>query len=157
MSEHITGQYELLQTVVGTENTTRLGHLSEMDFSRFATAAGIDPADGADPAVAPHLYLGSVMGWGAGAPEADLAVDGTSTTETRGFPLTGVRLMGAGQDLEFHTPVRAGMEVTETTRLDDVQLKEGSSGQFITLHLVRRFRDENGTLLLTCRETFIGR
>jgi hypothetical protein len=150
--------YQRLQAQVGMSRSVELGRVQQRDFGRFAAAAGIEPPgpDG-DPTVAPELFLSSVMGWGAGGTETDLAVDGTSANDSRGFPLDGLRLMGAGQDLEFHAPVRDGMDVTETTQLSEVQLKLGSSGHFLTLQLVRRFLDQDGSPLVTCRETFIGR
>lgn len=158
MVDILQSQYQWLQVEVGTTKSVELGPVTRHDFERFATAAGLDPLpNDADSSIAPHLYLSSVMGWGSGPPEGHLGPDGTSASESRGFPLAGLRLMGAGQDLEFHTPVRDGMTVTETTLLDYVQLKEGRSGPFLTVQLVRRFFDQAGTLLVTCRETFIGR
>lgn len=65
--------------------------------------------------------------------------------------------MGAGQDLEFHHPVRAGVSVVVHTSLDDVQLKHGRSGSLLLLRIRRRFTDEDGTPLVTCHESFIAR
>lgn len=158
MVDILHAQYERLRVEIGTTKSVELGPVRRRDFERFATAVGLDQVTNAsDPMTAPHLYLSSVMGWGAGPPEDDLGADGTSARESRGFPLAGLRLMGAGQDLDFHNPVRDSMTVTETTLLDDVQLKAGRSGPLLTIQLVRRFFDQAGTLLVTCRETFIGR
>lgn len=158
MADNVHKEHQRLRAEVGTRMSVELGVLTEADFARFATASGMawPPAD-SDVAVAPHLYLSSVMSWGPWPSEDDLATDGTGISETRGFPLDGLRLMGAGQELEFHAPVRAGTRVRETTVLEDVQLKHGRTGDFLTMQLVRQFIDEADTLLVTCRETFVGR
>ena len=65
--------------------------------------------------------------------------------------------MGAGQDLEFHEPPRVGSDVTLETTISDVQLKHGRSGDLLFIHLTRHYTDADGTLLTTCRETFIAR
>ena len=125
MSDRISAQVEILKAAVGTEKTVRLGQICHQDLSRFETAAGIDASSGGErPDVAPHLYLTSVMGWRSGPPETDLAPTGPVRPRVRGFPLTGLRLMGAGQDLEFHVRNAHSMVITETTRLDDVHLKQ---------------------------------
>lgn len=162
MSGYLEAKYELLRAEVGKEHTQALGIIAERDLERFAHAShapeGWDDQRGPDGAlVAPPLFLSSVMGWGAGPPEEHLDTDGTSTEETRGLPLDGVRLMGAGQDLEFHQPVRAGTSVVAHTSLEDVQLKNGSSGTLLIMQVLRRFLDGNGQLLVTCRESFIAR
>jgi acyl dehydratase len=150
-------QYERLQAELGTEHTERLGVIDRRDIARFATASHAPTSSRGGDAVAPPLFLSSIMGWGSGPPEDELDTDGTAPAETRGLAVGGVRLMGAGQDLEFHAPVRAGTTVVVHTSLADVQLKHGRSGSLLLMRILRRFTDEHGQPLITCRESFIAR
>lgn len=144
--------YEQCLPLVGTSTTEHLGRIEQLAAQRFAVAAG------AIPSAEPHpLFLSSVMGWQAGPDEQDLYPDGTAHGFVPGLPLGDVRLMGAGQDLEFHEPPQAGADVTLETTVSDVELKHGRSGDLLLIHLTRRYTDADGTLLTTCRETFIAR
>lgn len=162
MSVDLQSRYQRLRAEIGREHTERLGVIAGRDLERFALASHA-PAGWADDRgpngelAAPPLFLSSVMGWGAGQPESALGADGTSAEETRGLPLVGVRLMGAGQDLEFHASVREGMSVLAHTSLADVQIKRGGSGTLLIMQVLRRFTDEDGRPLVTCRESFIAR
>lgn len=160
MSSTFEDHHQRLRAMIGLDHTTRLGPISRRDLNRFAVACG-DPDLAAEDAegqlVAPPLFLSSVMSWGAGAAEDLLHPDGTSVEDTRGFHLDGLRLMGAGQDLEFHSPVQEGMSVVVHTRVENVQLKSGDSGPLLILRLLRRFTDDAVGPLVTCRETFIAR
>ncbi|TDE10595.1 FAS1-like dehydratase domain-containing protein [Jiangella asiatica] len=145
--------YERLRGELDVERHERLGVVHARDLERFAVAAGT-PAPWSS---APPLYVSSVMGWDVGPAEGELRPDGSGVAETRGLPLDGVRLMGAGQDLELHEPVRAGTAVVVHTRLTDVRRKDGRSGAFLVLEVLRRFTDDGGRPLVTCRESFIAR
>ncbi|WP_051426251.1 FAS1-like dehydratase domain-containing protein [Jiangella gansuensis] len=145
--------YERLRLQLGVERHERLGVVPVRDLERFAVAAGTPEPWHA----APPLYLSSVMGWGAGPGEDELRPDGSGAAETRGLPLDGVRLMGAGQDLELHEPVHAGMVVVVHTRLTGVRRKRGRSGAFLVLEVLRRFTGDDGRPLVTCRESFVAR
>jgi hypothetical protein len=155
--------YEGLRTVLGQEQSQRLGALNGRDLERFAIAshdprwASQDGRPSGTVPEAPPLYLSSVMGWSAGPRENELRADGSGLDETRGLPLDGVRLMGAGQSLEFHEPVREGDSVVVHTSLTDVELKTGRSGDLLILQISRRFTDDSGRPLVTCRESFIAR
>lgn len=162
MTEPLAQVYERLRAELGREHSHALGVIDGRNMRRFAVASNA-PGDWTetdeddDAQVAPPLYLSSVMGWGSGPAESELRADGSGLDDTRGLPLEGVRLMGAGQELEFHEPVRAGMSVVEHTSLADVQLKAGRSGPLLIMNVRRRFTDESGRALVTCRESFIGR
>ena len=155
MSGSLQDHYQRLRAEVGKERSEPLGAVSDRDLRRFAVACGErEPSPGG---AAPPLFLSSVMGWGAGPPESQLDVDGTSANDTRGLALNGVRLMGAGQELELHAPVTEGVNVVAHTSVDDVRLKQGRSGPLLILRLRRRFTDDAGRPLVTCRESFIAR
>jgi acyl dehydratase len=167
MSVSIPAVYEKVKAAIGKTERVKLGAVRERDFQRFAIAAGnLNPlyfdnaaakAAGYPSTIAPQLYLSSVMGWEVGPPEDQLRADGTGGQEAVGLPVDGVRLMGGGQDLEFHHPVTDSMEVTMEVGPESVELKEGRSGQFLVITLTRRYRDQNDRLLVTCRENFIAR
>jgi hydroxyacyl-ACP dehydratase HTD2-like protein with hotdog domain len=143
-----------LAAETGVARRRDLGVLAVRDLERFALVAGA-------PALleeqAPPLYLSSVMGWSPGPPEPELRPDGSGTDETRGLPLEGLRLMGAGQELEFHRPARAGDRVVETTTLLGVRRKSGRTGDLLLLQVRREFADGARRPLVTCDETFVAR
>ena len=144
--------YEQCLPLVGTSTTEHLGRIESLAAERFAVAAG------AVRSGTPHpLFLSSVMGWQAGPAADDLYPDGTAHGFVPGVPLAEVRLMGAGQDLEFHEQPEVGADVTLETTVSDVELKHGRSGDLLFIHLTRRYTAADGTLLTTCHETFIAR
>lgn len=144
--------YEQCLPLVGISTTERLGRIEPLAAQRFAVAAGAQPSGDPHP-----LFLSSVMGWQAGPTESELYPDGTADGFVPGLPLSDVRLMGAGQDLEFHEPPRVDADVTLETTVTDIELKKGRSGDLLFIHLRRRYTSADGTLLTTCRETFIAR
>lgn len=167
MSVSIPAIYEKVKARIGKTERIKLGTIRERDFQRFAVAAGnLNPlffdeaaakAAGYSSIIAPPLFLSSVMGWEPGPPQEALRSDGTAGQEVAALPVEGLRLMGGGQDLEFHHPVTDGMQVTMELGPEGVELKEGRSGQFLVIRLTRRYRDQNKRLLVTCRESFIAR
>ncbi|MGH3876004.1 MAG: FAS1-like dehydratase domain-containing protein [Actinophytocola sp.] len=158
MTSAIQLAYEHASRAVGRIQTVDVGVVSCREFQRFAYASGdVNPRYFGDDAVAPPLYLSAVMEWGAGPANEQLRADGTGGSETAGVPIDGLRLMGAGQDLELHHPVTDGTAVTAEVSIDDAKLKQGRSGELLIMTVLRRFRDHAGSELLTCRETFIVR
>lgn len=159
--------YEEIRMQVGQVSRHYLGHASALQFQRFAVAAGdtneryfsdeVAKRAGFIGVVAPPLFLSAIMGWEAGPEEADLRPDGTGHTETAALPVSGLRLMGAGQELELLEPVVDGCEVTEEISVDGVQLKQGKSGPMLIFSLLRRYVDQDGRELTRCRESFIAR
>ncbi|WP_028922656.1 FAS1-like dehydratase domain-containing protein [Pseudonocardia acaciae] len=147
--------YDAIRAKVGDVTTTRIGPIRALDFQRFAVASGETP--GRYDEHAPPLFLTSVLGWGDGPVDDELRPDGTGTEETADLPLSGLRLMGAGQELEFGEPLCDGVTVTVETSIADVQLKEGRSGRLMLLTILRAYSDESGRRLVTCRENFIAR
>ena len=166
-SRAVEKSYAAARASIGKRHRTRLGTVTEKEFQRFAYAIGDENdvyldaeaarAAGHQQTVAPPLFLTSLMTWEPGPPENSLRPDGAGRTELGEVPLEGLRLMGAGQDLEFHADVIDGLEVWMELSVDDVQLKSGPSGSLLLLHLLRRYFDGDERLLVTCRETFIAR
>jgi hypothetical protein len=149
----ITEAHERLAAMIGREGPEIRGRIELRDAARFALAAGDDDLAGA----VPPLMLSSTLEWGAGPPLEELRADGTGVGREGWLPLEGLRLMGGGQDLEFHEELLPGQDFTSRPGLESVILKEGGGGQMLILVIATTFRDARGRLLLTCRETLIGR
>jgi acyl dehydratase len=158
--------YEAVSRRTGRSYQRDLGEIRTMDLQRFAVSVGdnlpttMDPAAAAAaglPAIAaPPLFLSAVMGWESGPPESELWPDGAAPDGLADLPVGGLRLMGGGQSLEFYRPVVAGTKVIQQTRIRDVQLKDGHSGQLLLIQVERVFLSD-GQTLVRCVETFIGR
>ncbi len=141
-----------LMPLVGQAGPEVRGSISARDARRFAVAAG----DGQEPGV-PALMLSSTLEWESGPPLDDLREDGTGVGREAWLPLEGLRLMGGGQDLEFHDAPAYDEEFTAVPALDRVDLKAGGGGALLLMEIVTVFRGADGRDLLTCRETLIGR
>jgi hypothetical protein len=152
--------HEQLRRLIGASGPASTGTISIRDIERFVTASGDElptsnRADGRLPA--PPLMVSSTIEWGAGPRLGDLRTDGTGVGREAWLPLEGLRLMGGGQDLTFHAVVLSGEAITATPRLEDVELKRGSSGELLLLTITTVFADDAGNALVTCRETLIAR
>ena len=158
--------YDRVCQHVGRTYRLDIGTIREIDLQRFSAAVGDESPDTMDSGaatamglaaiLAPPLYLSAVSGWGWGPPESELRSDGTSSDQLAGVPVDGLRLMGGGQSLEFYRPVVAGTKVVQETRVNDVQLKNGRSGQLLLIEVERLFLSD-GEPVVRCIETFIGR
>lgn len=158
MTLSITEVYENTRNLVGRVHPRDLGRIERRDLERFAAATGTEAGGAGDgPLVAHPLYLTAVLGWGSGPANGDLRPDGTEVLDIDAIPLSGLRLMGGGQDLELHADVTEGMTVRSEFSLEGVEVKEGRSGPLLLLHVLRQYWDDQGTLLVTCRETLMAR
>jgi acyl dehydratase len=167
MSVSIPELCEELKPYVGRSERTDLGIIRKEAFQRFAVAAdNLNPvffepeaarAAGYPDVIAPPLFLSAVRNWQAGPPQDSLRPDGTTSHEFAFLPLEGMRIMGGGQDLEFHAPVIDETRVSMELRLDGVELKQGRSGDLILIKVTQIYRDAADRPLVTCRETFIAR
>lgn len=159
--------YERALPHVGRTQSVPLGRLGPRDVQRFAVAVGDRSPVYFDEQAAreaghpglpvPPVQLSAVLGWHAGPPEDELLDDGNATEPLGDVPLDGLRLMGGGQALRFLEPVVCGVELTMEVVVEDLQLKEGRSGQLLLLTVLRRYLDDQDRLLVECRETFIAR
>lgn len=150
----IRSAHDELSKLVGRRGPAVHGTVTRTIIERFATAVGDDPWDGS---AAPELMLSSILEWGAGPPPAGLREDGTGVGREGWLPLDGLRLMGGGQDLVFHTPVGDGQAFVAEPELTNVTLKDGRGGDLLLLTITTEFRGAGGEPLVTCRETLIGR
>jgi len=167
MSKSFPEIYEEVKAQVGKVRKIPIGVVARRDFERFAVAVGdsnplffddaFARAHGYSAAIAPSLYLSAVLGWESGPPEDGLRVDGIPSRDSMAVPTAGLRVMGGGQDLEFHRAITAGMDVVIEFSVSGVELKEGRTGSLLIVELQKRFVTTDGTPLITCREKFIAR
>lgn len=155
--------HETISSRIGLVITRNLGEVNTMQAQRFAVAAGETDSryfhrDAGSESVAIHpLFLSAVQGWEAGPFEVDLHADGSGPAEIADLPVEGLRLMGAGQSLEFLHPVRSGDCLILELTVEAVELKHGKSGDFIIIQFLRRYFDDDHVELVRCRESLIAR
>lgn len=166
MTETVRAIYERVRQHVGCSFDRDLGTMRAIEMQRFALTVGDELAitmdrsaaaeAGLPDVAAPPLFLSTVMVWDAGPPESQLLADGVPPGGLADLPVSGLRLMGGGQSLEFMHPAVSGMHIVQTTSVKDVTLKEGRSGTLVLIQIERLFVGD-GQPLLRCVETFIGR
>lgn len=150
---------ETIRTRIGSERTHQLGEVSGVLIRRYARAIGeSDPIhfdtaharrQGYADVVAPPNLVTAVSVWDEGPPAGDLRADGTPADALEDLPTEGVRVMGGGEDMEFHRPITAGTVIEERSMMTDVELREGRSGPVIVITYRHEFSDPDGRLLVT--------
>jgi acyl dehydratase len=146
----------------------RLGTLDATTIGRYAMTIGAtDPIHydraaarlaGYADVVAPPNLLAAVVEWGVGTPESDLQPDGTPAAgDTPLGDGLGVRVMGAGEEMELVNPVTAGMELVLETTLDSVSPKDTRSGPCVFVTTSHTFMAADGAVLNRNRRTVVLR
>ncbi|MBO9524101.1 MAG: MaoC family dehydratase N-terminal domain-containing protein [Nocardioidaceae bacterium] len=148
-----------IRTQVGVETSHDLGQITAVMIRRYARAIGetnplyydtdVARAHGHADIVAPPNFVTAVSVWDEGPPEEGLRSDGVPLSALESLPAQGVRVMGGGEDMEFHAPITAGTSVVERTAMLDAELVQGSKGAFIVVRYRHEFVDQDGRLLLT--------
>ena len=146
----------------------RLGTLDATTIGRYAMTIGAaDPihydraaarSAGYADVVAPPNLLAAVVEWGVGTPERDLQPDGTPVDGD--MPLgdgLGLRVMGAGEEMELVNPVTAGSELLLETTLDAVTSKDTRSGACVFVTTSNTFMSADGAVLNRNRRTVVLR
>lgn len=146
----------------------RLGTLDATTISRYAMTIGAtDPihydrvaarAAGHADIVAPPNLLAAVVEWGVGTTEADLRPDGTPPGGD--LPLggdLGLRVMGAGEEMEMVNPVTADADLVLETTLEAVTPKQTRSGPCVFVTTNNKFLSADGTVLNRNRRTVVLR
>jgi hydroxyacyl-ACP dehydratase HTD2-like protein with hotdog domain len=103
--------------------------------------------------------LAAIVEWGVGTPEAQLQPDGTP--HDGDMPLgdggLGLRVMGAGEEMELVNPVTAGTEVLLETTLEAVTPKQTRSGPCVFVTTLNTFSSAEGAVLNRNRRTVVLR
>jgi acyl dehydratase len=163
----LTAAYDALTECVSKQGPEITFTVEQRDIERFAIASG-DPdpiyfeeraarAAGLPGVVSPPLLMASIWEWGSGVRLDQLRPDGTGVPRDGWLPLDGLRLVGGGQALEFHAPASPGSEVVVRPTLEAVELKQGRSGPLVIVVVRSDFSSAAGQLLVSCRDTWIGR
>jgi len=152
----------LLQTIrasIGSQSTHVLGEITPVLIRRYARAIGesnplyydaaFAQSQGYADIVAPPNLVTAVSVWDEGPSTDELRVDGTPAAALEDVPTEGVRVMGGGEDMEFHAPITAGTRVEERSTLIDAELRDGRSGPVIVVTHRHEFLDSHGHLLVT--------
>jgi hydroxyacyl-ACP dehydratase HTD2-like protein with hotdog domain len=109
--------------------------------------------------VAPPNLLAAMVEWGVGTAETQLQPDGTPHDGE--LPLgdsdLGLRVMGAGEEMELVNPVIAGTEVVLESTLEAVTPKQTRSGTCVFVTTVNTFSSADGTVLNRNRRTVVLR
>ena len=154
---------------IGTILSRRsLGPLDAVTIGRYAMTVGAaDPIHhhraaartaGYADVVAPPNLLAAIVEWGVGTPEADLQPDGTHPDGE--MPLgdgLGLRVMGAGEEMELVNAVTAGTELVLETTLDAVTPKQTRSGPCVFVTTSHTFMSADGAVLNRNRRTVVLR
>ena len=146
-----------------------LGRLDRVTIGRYAMTIGAaDPvhydsaaarAAGYADVVAPPNMLAATVEWGVGTPQTELQADGTPLSGE--IPLgeggLGLRVMGAGEEMELVNPVVAGTELVFETVLEAVTPKQARSGPCVFVTTRHTFLSAEGTVLNRNRRTVVLR
>ncbi|MEU8910353.1 MaoC family dehydratase N-terminal domain-containing protein [Streptomyces mirabilis] len=159
--------YDQTQPRTGAVLSRRsLGTLDAVTIGRYALTIGAaDPVHhdaaaarsaGYADVVAPPNMLAAIVEWGIGTPEAQLQPDGTPLGGDT--PLgDGLRVMGAGEEMELVTPVTAGTEVVLETTLEAVTPKQTRAGTCVFVTTLNTFTSAQGAVLNRNRRTVVLR
>jgi hydroxyacyl-ACP dehydratase HTD2-like protein with hotdog domain len=162
--------YAQTQPRIGNVLSRRsLGTVDAVTIGRYAMTIGAvdrshydrDAAWSAGHAdvVAPPNLLAAIVEWGIGTPEAQIQPDGTP--HDGDMPLgdgdLGLRVMGAGEQMELINPVVAGTEVVLETTLEAVSPKQTRSGPCVFVTTIHNFMSADGAVLNRNRRTVVLR
>jgi hydroxyacyl-ACP dehydratase HTD2-like protein with hotdog domain len=144
-----------------------LGTLDAVTIGRYAMTIGAaDPSHydaaaarsaGYADVVAPPNLLAAMVEWGVGTPESCLQADGTPVDGEIPLGDLGLRVMGAGEEMELVNPVVAGTEVVLETSLESVIPKQTRSGTCVFVTTTNTFMSVDGAVFNRNRRTVVLR
>jgi hydroxyacyl-ACP dehydratase HTD2-like protein with hotdog domain len=146
-----------------------LGTLDAVTIGRYAMTIGAtDPVHydraaarsaGYPDVVAPPNLLAATVEWGVGTPEAQLGPDGTAhdADTPLGDGGLGLRVMGAGEEMQLVNAVIAGTELVLETTLEAVTPKPTRAGTCVFVTTLNTFMSADGAVLNRNRRTVVLR
>ena len=147
----------LCRRTLGTVDAVTIGRyamtIGATDASHYNAAAAWSA--GYSDVVAPPNMLAAIVEWGIGTPEAALQPDGTphDGDTPLGDGELGLRVMGAGEEMELVNPVVAGTEVVLETTLEAVTPKQTRAGTCVFVTTINTFKSAEGAVLNRNRRT----
>ncbi|MFF1261245.1 MaoC family dehydratase N-terminal domain-containing protein [Streptomyces sp. NPDC058321] len=158
---------ERVRACVGDTSEPMTATVDKLMSQRYARAIGdTNPlyfdaeyarSRGYEDVLVPPNFLPSYLDWSDGGPQEELRPDGTPTAEMEWIPLEGVRIMGGGEEMIFHSPLVAGVEVVLKSSLDSVDSRESRSGPMIILKIRNSYVTTDGRPIVTSIRTVLGR
>ena len=141
-----------------------LGTLDAVTIGRYAMTIGATDRSHYDAAaarsagyadvVAPPNLLAAMVEWGVGTPETELGSDGTPGDGE--IPLgDGLRVMGAGEEMELVNPAVAGTEIVLETTLESITPKQARAGTCVFVTTLNTFMSADGAVLNRNRRTVV--
>ena len=141
-----------------------LGTLDAVTIGRYAMTIGAADPSHYDPVaarsagyadvVAPPNLLAAMVEWGLGPPETELGSDGTPHDGE--LPLAdGLRVMGAGEEMELVTAALAGTQVVLETTLESITPKPTRAGPCVFVSTLNTFMAADGAVLNRNRRTVV--
>lgn len=112
-----------------------------------------------DPPVGPDASVPPCWHWLYFLPLPQQSEIGPDGHPTRGGFLPPVplpRRMWAGSQLTFHTPLRVGQQISRTSRIADVRLKDGRTGPLVFVNVDHEIRAD-GQLAISERHDIVYR
>ena len=148
--------------LIGRSSTRRYS-VTARDIKRFAQAIG-EPnpihfdeaaahAAGFETIVAPPLFCQAMTF--EDHPLEELPADGSPGELA--VPLPAERTVGGGSEYHIHRLVRAGEEVTVTTSLRGITVKQGKTGPLYLVVIETKFADSNGRPIAAETATYVKR
>lgn len=162
-SPTLAAYYESARATVGERKRRHLGVIDALLIRRYAVAIG-DPnpiyhdreaarAAGFDDIVAPPNLLAAVVDWTEGPMEDDLLPDGTPASHS----VPGLRVMGAGEEMEILRPVTAGCDLYEEQVVESVDAKQGRSGPLVFVSTLHEMASQDEVVFNRNRRTILVR
>jgi hypothetical protein len=141
-----------------------LGTLDAVTIGRYAMTIGAADPSHYDPVaarsagyadvVAPPNLLAAMVEWGVGTPETELGSDGTPHDGE--IPLgDGLRVMGAGEEMELVNPAVAGTKLVLETTLESIMPKQTRAGTCVFVTTLNSFMSAEGAVLNRNRRTVV--
>lgn len=163
LSPRLAEYHDEMLSRLGGRTRRHIGVIDHRMIRRYAVAIGdsnplYHDADAAQAAgypdiIAPPNMLAGVVDWGPGLSEDEMNPDGTPGSHAA----EGLRVMGAGEQMEILHPVVAGTDVYDDEVVDSVEIKQGRSGVLLFVTTLHEFSDETGRVLNRNRRTILVR
>jgi acyl dehydratase len=146
-------------------NEPMTGTITAKESQRFALAVGdLNPIYFDESAAREAGYRGIVvppilLAWAFAPyrPLDELREDGLYRARGKRVTLRVKRVVFAGEQWEYLSPVHAGDTITATVRLESLEEKQGSSGPFVLQTTDTRYTNQHGVLVARARGRSIAR
>ena len=149
----LTGISAEFKKLVGVESEPEVWEVEKGHIRRHAEAVG-DP----NPLWRDEAYARKTRHRGIVAPPLFLIDVGLVNLVDRLVDMAPDKAnINGGTELDFYKPMKVGDTITTVAKLADVKEKVGKSGSMIFLTVEVTYTNQEGELVVRCRNTFIRR